>query len=118
MYPTKSQWVLASSLTNNFIPGSNIGDIPTPFVLKAPQEITATGSADLTFAVGDLAITVPAKSATTTGGTTTYTHHYNIEWNSKTGIVSATKELSPTSKRVPILYSGNSLGAIPVGGVD
>lgn len=118
VYPTKSQWSLASGLTDNFIVGSNSGDMPAPFIFKAPSDLKAVNDDALTFAVGNLAITVPAKTCTTApSGVNSYTHHYNIEWNSKTGMVSATENSDPNSRRFPILYTGNSLGAIPVGGV-
>jgi hypothetical protein len=117
MYPTKNQWSLASGLTDNFTAGSNSGDIPAPFVLKAPTYIYESSLEELTFVVGDLTIKVPAKTTTTTPGGTAYIHHYNIEWDSKTGIVSATVEPNQNSKRIPVLYTGDSLGAIPVDGL-
>jgi hypothetical protein len=70
----------------------------------------------LVFRVGDLSIAVPAASSSGSDNNITYTHYESIEWDSKTGIVSAM--VLPTStatekKRKPIPFTGNSLGAIP-----
>lgn len=111
-----SEWKIASGLTSltGSCAGENPGDLPAPFVMKAPETITASGSSELTFKVGELEIKVPAATATKQGDDPyVYTHHQKIEWDSKTGMVSA--EVS--GKRVAISYTGNSLGGIPVGGI-
>jgi hypothetical protein len=64
-----------------------------------------------------LRIVVPAASK---NDQDEYTHHKSIEWDSKTGIVSALVKPTPNSEEVrrPIYYSGWSLGTIPVGGIS
>jgi hypothetical protein len=98
--------------------GENYGDLPAPFIFKAPETINedsltnSASLASLTFVVGDLEIVVPAKTATKLGeGNYTYTHHSKIQWDSKTGIVSADVD----GVRKAVLYTGNSLGGIPSG---
>jgi hypothetical protein len=102
---------LSSGLSNIETIGNNPGDIPAPFVFCAPSSIDATDAPSLTFQVGSLEITVPAASK---NDDEDYIHYNSIEWDSKTGIVSALIG----EKRKPITYTGTSLGDIPVGGIS
>lgn len=79
--------------------GENPGELPTHFVL------TKSGKVDknTTFTVGDITITILAEC-------------YDLEWDSKTGIVSASVEQD--GERTPQPYSGNPCGTIPVGGTN
>ena len=115
-FNNKSQWLASSGLTDSSpCRGENPGDIPAPFVVKAPETIAESASQELTFKVGELEIKVPAATATKQDdGSYVYTHHKSIEWDSKTGVVSA----EVNEKRVAISYTGNSFGAIPVGGIS
>lgn len=99
----KDWWSASNVLENNdqTCTGENPGDIETPFVLKYNSINSQT-----TFAVGDLAITIPATAENPLS---------NIIWDSKTGIVSA--KIGNSTENVPISYTGNSLGGIPVDGV-
>lgn len=83
--------------------GENYGDLPAPFLLSCSSNITS----ETVFAVGDLEITVPA-----TGDNPLK----ELEWDGRTGTVSA--KIGNSTKRVPISYTGNSLGDIPIDGVD
>jgi hypothetical protein len=96
--------ILSNDLTHN---GENYGDIPAPFVFCAPSSIEATTAPSLTFKVGVLEITVPAVAKNDND----YIHYNSIEWDSKTGIVSALID----GVRTPITYAGTSLGDIPIG---
>ena len=98
MYPTKNQWHLASGLTDNFTVGSNSGDIPAPFVYLNEDDTEP----NTTITVGNLSITIPNKT-------------YKLKWDSKTGIVSGTDNTKDESTRKPVLYTGESIGGIPVG---
>jgi hypothetical protein len=84
-----NQWITASGLDTTSVIGANPGDLPAPFVLKAPNNISASESEKLYFQVGTYSIAVPACSSKKEDSTTTYTHYEAIEWDSKTGIVSA-----------------------------
>lgn len=99
IYPTKSQWSGASGLTNTFTPGSNGGDMPAPFVYLNEDDTEP----NTTITVGNLSITIPNKT-------------YKLKWDSKTGIVSGTDSTKDESTRKPVLYTGESIGGIPVGG--
>ena len=114
-FSNKSLWLISSGLTDTSpCRGENPGDLPAPFIMRAPKTITAETSAELTFEVGELEITIPAKTATKQEyGSFRYTHYNSIEWDSKTGMVSA----EVNGKRIAIPYTGNSLGGIPVGGI-
>ena len=113
-FTNNNEWSAASGLSETHNPGDNKGDLPAPFVMKAPETIDADTSPELTFKVGELEIKVQAATATKQAdGSYRYTHHKSIEWDSKTGIVSA----KVNEKRVVIPYTGNSLGAIPVDGI-
>ena len=87
-------------MADEFICGSNAGDLPAPFLLEKSGSI----SKDDTFKVGELEIKI-------------LTNTYNLRWDSKTGMVSGTTTSAPTSKRKAIPVSGNTLGGIPVGGL-
>lgn len=104
-FRNKNQWIPSSGLTDTTgtCNGENPGDIPAPFILTYLGEINA--GASKTFTVGNCSITV---------GGTGQSKLSNIVWDSKTGMVSA--KIGTSSTQVPIAYSGNSLGAIPVGG--
>jgi hypothetical protein len=87
-------------LTANVTDGDNYGDIPAPFVVTY-----ASDSKGKTYKISnDLFITIPNSSAV-----------YNLIWDSKTGMVSGKATSSTTSTRKAIPYTGDSLGAIPVG---
>ena len=99
IYGNKGQWAAASGLpAETVVAGSNNGDIPTYFVLTKADQVAA----GTTFTVGDVEITIPAAC-------------YDLEWNSKSGIVKAASE-SGGDKSL-IRYTGNSCGTIPVGGL-
>lgn len=100
-FNNKSQWHEASGLTDSTgtCTGENPGDLPTPFVLTKSGNIPA----QTTFRVGDLSITTKQSC-------------YDLEWNSKTGLVSAATVSGGLKK--PIDFIGNSCGAIPVGGLS
>ena len=106
-FGNKNEWQLSSGLSEIVIVGDNPGDIPAPFIFCAPPSIEATDASSLTFQVGSLEITVPAASKDEEG----YIHYNSIEWNSKTGIVSALID----EERKPIAYTGTSLGGIRIG---
>lgn len=82
----------------------NEGDIPAPFILTYDDTITPS-DAGTTFTVGELSITVCKTGSDSID---------NLTWDSKTGVVSTEVD----GKSVAILYTGNSLGAIPVDGID
>lgn len=103
LYPTKNQWVGASGLIDNPQVGDNPGDLPAPFVLTKTGTTTASSTSPVTFRVGDCSITLT-------------NNVHNLKWDSKTGIVSGTAASAATSDRKPVAYTGESLGAIPVGG--
>jgi hypothetical protein len=96
----KTQWQAASGLTSSTgtCTGENPGDLPAPFVL------TKTGfvSSQTRFVVGDLSITVKDNC-------------YDLEWDSKTGLVSAAATNGGIKK--PINFTGQSCGAIPTDGL-
>ena len=119
-FPNKNEWAAASGLVNDFEAGDNPGQLPSVFVFSKTGVIAKNTSPSATFVVGDLSITIPAESITTTGSTTTYTHYKNLTWDSKTGIVSAYKNANSigVDKPIAIPYTGNSLGAIPTGGIS
>lgn len=100
-FKNKNFWISNGLPSTNVGTGENPGDIETPFVLKYNSINSQT-----TFAVGDLAITIPATAENPLS---------NIIWDSKTGIVSA--KIGNSTENVPISYTGNSLGGIPVDGV-
>lgn len=97
-FGNKAEWIGASGLTNNtnLSQGENVGDLPSHFILRVSGQM-ASG----TICVGSLSITT----------SDTYS---DIEWNSKTGIVSANID----GVREPIAFTGNSLGSVPVEGIS
>lgn len=104
--PTKQEWAQASGLKTIYTfsegcnDGRNDGELPAPFVLTKLGNVEK----DTEFQVGQFSIKVLAST-------------YNLKWDSKTGMVSGTTTSDPTSKRKAIPVSGNTLGAIPVGGL-
>ena len=98
LYATKSQWSPTSGITTHTA-GMNPGDVPAPFVYSLDGEVKE----ETEITIDDLKITIGQDT-------------YNLKWDSKTGIVSGTTSSDPASLRKPIVYSGNSLGGIPVGG--
>lgn len=100
-FTNSNEFIPASGLTNNPQTGDNPGDISAPFVLSKSGAI----SANTEFKVGNLSIKLLIDT-------------YNLEWDSKTGIVSGTATSSTTSTRNAIPFTGNSCGGIPVGGLD
>jgi predicted phage tail component-like protein len=111
LYPTKSQWSSVSGIGVH-VPGDNPGDIPAPFVLKIPNVAGKVAYETRTLKVGTLEVVIKAASKSLDAADTSapYTHYEGVEWDSKTGIVSALI----SSVRKPIAYTGSSLGAIPV----
>jgi hypothetical protein len=95
-----NEFLPASCLTNKPQVGDNPGDIPAPFVLSKSGDIAK----DTEFKVGELSVKL-------------LTDTYNLEWDSKTGVVSGTEDVSATSERKPIPVTGNPCGGIPVGGL-
>ena len=121
------EWRGASGLTNDAVcQGENYGELPTYFVMTAPNTISKEDESELTFKIGELVIVVPAKSVeiipeekdgegkVIKEEERKYTHHSAIQWDSKTGIVSAMFD----NVRKPIMYTGESLGTIPVDGIS
>ena len=100
IYTNKHQWAEASGLpsTGNVGKGENHGDLPAHFVLIKNGAV----SANTTFSVGDASITIP-------------TACYDLEWNSKSGIVKAAT--SANGDKALIRFTGNSCGTIPVNGI-
>lgn len=100
LYATKNEWSPDSGLINepSYIgKGENYGDIPAPFVCNLGNV-----AIDQVCKVGDLQVTI--KEAAT-----------NTKWNSKTGIISGIVTENEVTKERPLAYTGNALGAIPVG---
>ena len=104
LYPSKNQWAAASGLQNTYTPGSNYGDIPAPFVYSKVGQIGK--NTEIQIGPNTLGLKIKIEQDT-----------YNLQWDSKTGMVSGTTDSSLTSPRKPIDYSGNALGGIPVGGI-
>ena len=100
LYPTKSQWARASGITTHTV-GSNPGDLSAPFVYSRNEDTEPNTK----ITIGDLSITVLNKV-------------YKLKWDSKAGIVSGTDNIKDEATRKPVLYSGNGIGGIPVGGTD
>lgn len=100
-FGNKSEWEFASGMreSGSVCTGENPGELPTYFVLSYNNAI----GSEMEFKVGELSIKVD--------GTDNPIH--NLQWDSKTGIVSVLVD----NKRVPIYYTGDSLGTIPVGGL-
>ena len=104
-FENRLQWQEASGLTSGGgkCQGENPGDIPATFILICPdEEEFAEGDMPK---IGELEITLSANGK-------------GLQWDSKTGIVSALITSGGITKRQPIPYTGNSLGTIPVGGLD
>lgn len=78
--------------------GENPGDLPAPFVLTASSPVSGN-----VFKVGNSLITL----LETCSG--------NFKWDSKTGLVTGTPFNGTTIR--PLNFSGNPIGAIPVGGI-
>ena len=85
--------------TNTICKGENPGDLPAPFVLTKSGSVAA----NTTFEVGTVTITIPKAC-------------FDLEWDSKTGMVIAATSSGGT--KAPINFTGNSCGAIPVGGLS
>lgn len=100
-FVNKSQWAGASGLTSSTgtCTGENPGDLPAPFKLTKTSLVYAGNK----FQVGDLQITIE-------------TSCYNLEWDSKTGLVLGSKTSS--GEKIPINFTGESCGGIPVGGTN
>jgi hypothetical protein len=100
-FSNKNQWQSAANFTvtstTNLCKGENCGDLPAPFVVTVESV-----SANTTLKVGTVQITIPEACT-------------SLQWDSKTGMVIA--KPSGQSKQVPINFTGNSCGAIPVGGI-
>lgn len=100
-FSNKTQWAAASGLTpsTGTCTGENPGDLPAPFKLTKTS-LVQTGDK---FQVGDLQIVIG-------------TNCYNLEWDSKTGLVLGSE--TSTSAQIPINFTGESCGGIPVGGTN
>lgn len=103
MFRNKDHWAFASGLINynETCQGENPGDLPAPFVLTK-EGIT---NKNTFFRVGALNIKVLEDIN-------------NLQWDSKTGIVSGTVTPDRDSKRVVIAIEGESIGGIPIGGLS
>lgn len=99
-FANADQFLPASGLNNDPQDGENPGDIPAPFILSKSGDIAK----DAEFKVGELSIKLLIDT-------------HNLKWDSKTGIVSGTEDVSATSERKPIPVTGNPCGGIPVGGL-
>lgn len=97
-FENSSEWLATSGLMDRieYCGGENPGDLATPFILSK------AGSTEENFT-----ITIEDRTLTTLEACE------DLEWNSKTGIVSG----KITGSRRPIRYSGDSIYAIPVGGL-
>lgn len=95
-FRNKNAWLEASGLQEGFDSGNgeNYGTAPAPFVFS----VDGSTSAKTTYRVGDLSIYVPNAC-------------YNLEWNSKTGLVIAASTVNGT--KLPIYFTGKSCGNIP-----
>ena len=108
--PTKKEWVgscpfdvAESELKSKSLP--NIGDISAPFILRREYtEIHRVIPINGIYKVGNLSITISGQS-----------RRYGLEWNSKNGMVCA---FDDKGNKIPIAFEGESLGGIPVGGVQ
>ena len=102
-FGNKNQWAGVSGLTDTFTLGDNNGDLPAPFILKQDGYIPAGTK-----------FTVDKAEITTTSDC------YNLEWDSKTGLVIAgdTIDVTDYKQKKPIDVIGDTCAAIPVGGVD
>lgn len=109
-FSNKKQWGISSGLakmngptmesaytTDTICKGENPGDLPAPFVVTV-----SSVSENTTLKVGTVQITIPEACT-------------NLQWDSKTGMVIA--KPSGQNNQVPINFTGNSCGAIPVGGI-
>ena len=94
LYPTKNQWASASGITDSFVNGDNLGDLPAPFKVKKSD----TTNMNTSFTVGENTITIKESAV-------------DLEWDSKTGLVTSLVD----GKRVPISYTGTSYGTLPTG---
>lgn len=95
LFPNKKEWASASGLFITPKCGENYGDIPASFVYSYNSQLSIDTPITLD-GIGQIIIKEDCS---------------NLEWNSKTGIVTAEIDF----KRRPIYYSGNSLAEIPVG---
>jgi hypothetical protein len=102
-FKNQCEWKVASGLyaTNSGqCKGENLGDLPAPFELIVPDDITIKKNRYVK--VGNLTIQLEEK---VTG----------LQWNSKTGIVSG---IVGASARRPILVTGNTVGGIPTSTIN
>jgi hypothetical protein len=102
-FGNSNEWLLTSGLINTFTPGDNNGDLPAPFILKQDGYIPA----GTIFTVGEAEITTTSDC-------------YNLEWDSKTGLVIAGNSVTVVNKKdkKPISVLGYTCATIPVGGVS
>lgn len=100
-FTNKDEWAATSGLidSTDTCTGENPGDLPAPFVASW----SGFCSKNTTCQVENLHITVKQDT-------------YNLQWDSKTGIVSGTAYGGSESTRKPIPYTGISLGAISASG--
>lgn len=116
-FGNKNQWAATSGLLGegNICVGENPGDIPAPFVLTMEGEIANDQEAIKVFKVGSASITIYPEEQ----NGYYYKHYKNLTWDSKSGLVSGYKNSDDinTKKPKPLPYTGNSLGAIPPGGL-
>lgn len=100
IYSNLEEWKTASGLDENFVIGSNNGDLPAPFTFKMDGNVKNGDK----LKVGVLEITIKQDCS-------------DIEWDSKTGLVCAIIGDSTDTKK-PIQYSGRSYGTIPTEGIN
>ena len=119
----REEWGATSGLTASTgqCMGENPGDLPTPFIYTHPValgdstsqtntyykikigNVSVSGSTE-SFAGAEIIIEVPKGKV-----------YNNLSWDSKTGLVSA--KVGSSEKPTPILVTGHTCYAIPVGGV-
>lgn len=101
-FSTSNQFIPTSQLLDTFTPGNNNGDLPTYFILKQDGFIPS----GTVFTVGEAEITTTSDC-------------YNLEWDSKTGLIIAGNSATITDKKdkKPINVLGYTCAEIPVGGV-
>lgn len=104
-FSNRDLWADASDLTSSTgaCTGENPGDLPAPFILSK----SGTTEANTTFTITDK---LYIKTLTTV---------YELQWDSKTGVVSGlASDIAAETTRAPVPIEGNTVGGIPVGGCD
>ena len=99
-FNNKDEWEAASGLTDTVSIGENPGDLPAPFIVTCTKGISLRE-----LKVGECKITLQESC-------------HNLRWDSKTGLVTGELIQNDPSTRRAINYTGNPIGAIPVGGIS